>query len=145
MTELPAAIQRLLDGIQTGDWVGVEAHLAPDAIYDGSMPGWRVQYQGAERIVRELREEWTGKHTWRIVELHASPTADGTVIDFELRGRCPGDETHPGHEEAVRVANIFRLEEGRISEHRYYCCGEWDEETLRRIKAEAPTIALPVH
>lgn len=141
MTEFPAAIQRFLDGIRTGDWDGVEAHFAPDAVYDGSMPGWRVRYQGPERIARDLREEWTGRHTWRVVEIHVSPTPDGTVIDFELRGPCPGDEAHPGHEEAVRVANIFRLEKERIAEHRWYCCGEWDEETVRRIEAEAPKVA----
>lgn len=144
MAEIPAAIQRFLDGIQTGEWEGVEAYLTPDAIYDGSMPGWRAQYQGPERIARELREEWTGKHTWRIAEMHVHPTADGVVIDFEIRGRCPGDGTHVGHEEAARVANIFTLEDGRIAQHRYFCCGEWDEETLRRIEADAPKIAVPI-
>ncbi len=44
------------------------------------------------------------------------------------------------YEEGCRIANIFRLEDGRIAEHRLYCCGEWDEETLRHIEARAPNV-----
>lgn len=137
---IPAAVAMFLDGIQTGRWEAMEQYLADDILYDASVPGWHYQYEGAARIMREYAEEWTGKHTWRIVEQHASPTSDGVVVDFEARGRCPGDDGHAAHEEAVRVANIFRLEGDRIAEHRCYCCGEWDEQTLRRIEAEAPMI-----
>jgi hypothetical protein len=138
--DVPVAVQRLLDGMQTANWDGIEECFTADALYDASVPGWRYQYEGAERIARELREEWTAKHPWRIVELHVAPTAEGVVVDFEIRGRCPGDEHHTQHEEACRLANIFRLEDGRIAEHRFYCCGEWDEETLRRIEDEAPRV-----
>ena len=140
MADVPAPIRRFLEGLQTADWDGIKDCYTPDALYDATVPGWRYQYEGAARIARELREEWTGKHPWRIVELHVTPTPDGAVVDFEARGRCPGDAHHGPHEEAVRLANIFRLEEGRIAEHRCYCCGEWDEETLRRIEAEAPKV-----
>jgi ketosteroid isomerase-like protein len=138
--EIPTAIRSFFAGIETGDWEGIEQRLAEDVLYDASVPGWHYQYQGAGRVAREYREEWTGQHTWRIVEHHMSPTADGVVVDFEARGRCPGDENHEAHEEAVRIANIFRLADGRILEHRFYCCGEWDEQTLRRIEAEAPRV-----
>jgi ketosteroid isomerase-like protein len=140
MAEVPAAIQRFLDGIQTGDWEGMEDYLTPDVLYDATVPGWRYQYEGAERVVEDYREEWTGKHPWRIIELHVTPTPEGAVVDFEARGQCPGNAEHAPHEEGSRLANIFRLEDGRIAEHRYYCAGEFSEEDLRRIEQEAPMV-----
>lgn len=140
-TDIPIAVARFLDGIWTGDWSGIEDHLTADVLYDASVPGWHYQYAGAERVAQEYREEWTGQHTWRVIERHVSPTPDGVVVDFEARGRCPGDENHDAHEEAIRIANIFRLADGLIAEHRFYCCGEWDEETLQRIEAEAPKVS----
>jgi ketosteroid isomerase-like protein len=141
MTDLPPAIQKFLEGLQTGDWTGIEQYLTPDAIYDATVPGWRYQYRGAERIARELREDWTGRNTWRIVELHVTPTRDGVVVDFEARGRRPQGAALREGEVCARLANIFRLEGGRIAEHRFYCAGEWDEATVRRIENEAPLLS----
>jgi ketosteroid isomerase-like protein len=139
-TDIPAAVARFLDALETGRWDGFHECLSPDVVYDASVPGWHYQYEGAARVAQEYEHEWTGKHAWHVIERHVSPTADGVVVDFEARGRCPGDDSHGPHEEAVRIANIFRLEDGRIAEHRFYCCGEWDEETLRRIELEASKI-----
>lgn len=141
MTETRMAIERFLEALETGDWNGMEGLVTAGALYDGSMPGWRTQLEGAARIVQEYREEWTGKHTWRVVERETMPTPDGAVVTIEIHGRCPGDEHHAGHEEVCRIANVFRLEGDRIAEHRYWCCGEWDEETLARIEAEAPKVS----
>jgi ketosteroid isomerase-like protein len=140
-TELPAAVQRFLDAVQSGRWDGIADHLAPDVVYDASVPGWHHQYQGVDRVAREYREEWTGRHPWRVVELHTTPTAEGVVVDFEVRGAARGGDGEPGSEEACRIANIFRLAGGLIVEHRFYCCGECDPETVRRIDAQAPRIA----
>jgi hypothetical protein len=140
MAELPIAVQRFLDGIQTADWAGFEAYYTPEALYDATVPGWHCQYEGPERIVRELSEEWTGRNTWQIVEMHVQPFADGVVLDFAIRGWRPRGEHWPGGEVYCRLANIFRLEDGRIAEHRYYCSGEWDEATVRRIETEAPKV-----
>jgi ketosteroid isomerase-like protein len=138
--DVPAPVRRFLEGVESGDWDGMESCLTPDVLYDASVPGWHFQHQGPARVAEQYRQEWTGKHSWRMVELHVSPTTDGVVVDFEARGQCPGDDDHRPHEEAVRIANIFRLTNGRIAEHRFYCCGEWDEQTLRRIEAEAPRV-----
>jgi hypothetical protein len=138
---LPPAVACFLRGLETGEWGAMESCLAPDVLYDATVPGWHYQYEGNERVLLEYREEWTGKHTWRIVERHAPIVAEGVaVVDLEARGRCPGDTGHASHEEAVRIANIFHLVGGRIAEHRFYCCGEWDEETLHRIETEAPHV-----
>ncbi len=141
MEQLPAAVQRLLEGIESGDWEGMEQHFTPDALYDGSMPGWRVQYEGPVRIVQELREVWTGAHTWRLVERHAIRAGDNVVVDFEAHGTAPASDSEPARDERYRMANIFRLDDGRIAEHRYYCCGVWDEATVRQIEETAPKVA----
>jgi ketosteroid isomerase-like protein len=134
MSALPTAVQRFIDGLQTGDWDGMEQHLTPDAIHDGSMPFWRVRYAGPERIVGAYREEWTGKGTWRVPEPVVTRTEDTVVVELEATLMAPDEDL------LCRIANFFRMRDGRILEHRYYCCGEWSEETVRRIHAEAPDI-----
>lgn len=140
MEQLPNAVQRFLDGLTTGDWDGMEQHLTPDAIHDGSMPGWRVQYEGPDRIAKAYREEWTAKGTWRFAEHNVTRAGDTVVLDYEGAIINPDDDARL----VCRMANFFRLRDGRIAEHRYYCCGEWDEVTVRRIEAEAPRIERKV-
>jgi len=140
MTKVPTAVQRFLEGIQTANWDGIEDYYTPDVLYDASVPGWHYQYEGVDRMVQELREEWTGKNPWRIIELHTMPTPDGVVVDIEIRGQRQSDAHSAPREVGCRIANIFQLEGDRIAEHRYYCCGEWDEETLRRVEAVAPKV-----
>lgn len=140
MEALPTAVQRFIHGLQTASWDGMEDHLAPDALYDGSMPGWRAQYEGPARIVQEYREEWTGRHPWQVTEHRVTWAGDTVVVDLEARGTRPAEPGRPATEEVIRQANIFELHDGRIVEHRYYCCGEWDHATIRRIEADAPKV-----
>lgn len=135
MNQLPTAVQRFLDGLGSGDWTGIEAHLTLDVVQDGSMPGWRLQYQGPQRVVRALHEEWTDHGIWAITERHATVTDSTAVVELEAVS-----SPDRGPRRTVRMANVFTLREGRIAEHRYYCCGDWDEETVRRIEAEAPKV-----
>lgn len=99
------------------------------------MPQWRVQYAGPDRIVQAYREEWTVKGTWTLPEPTETQADDTVVVELE------GTLNAPDEPLVCRIANFFRLRDGRIAEHRYYCCGEWDEATVRQIEAEAPTIA----
>ncbi len=127
---LPAAVHRLLDGLRTGDWSGIEDDLRPDVLYDATVPGAHYRYRGREQVAREYRCEWTGRHPWRLVECRGAPTPSGAVVALEARWGEPGDE------EACRLANLFVLdEEGRIAEHHLWCCGEWDPETVRHVDA----------
>lgn len=134
MQPLPTAVQRFLDGLTTGDWDDMEQHLTPDAVHDGSMPGWRLQYEGPARIVQEYREDWTGKGTWRLNDPVVTTAGDTVVAELH------GSVVTPDGEIVCRTANIFKLRDGRIAEHRYYCAGEWDEATVRLIEAEAPKV-----
>ncbi|MBW3658686.1 MAG: nuclear transport factor 2 family protein [Actinobacteria bacterium] len=134
MQHVPTAVQRFLDGVQTGDWDGMEQHLTTDAVYDGSMPDWRAQYEGRARIARAYREEWTARGAWRISEPTVTWSDDTVAVELEGRLVTPDEQL------LCRLANFFELQDGRIAEHRYYCCGEWSEATVRRIEAEAPSI-----
>lgn len=135
----PKAVECFLTGLQTGAWENIEDHLDPEVVYDASVPGWHYQYQGRDRIAAEYRSEWTGRHPWRLLEVNVDRCASGDVlVDFEARWGDPGDE------EACRMANIFRFNAaGLIREHRLYCCGEWDPETVRRVDTAAPRVTVP--
>lgn len=134
MQQLPKAVQRFLDGLQSGDWEGMEQHFTPDAIHDGSMPDWRVQYEGPARIVQAYREDWTGKGTWHMPDPTVTRAGETVVVELE------GTLATPEEALLCRVANVFELRDGRIAEHRYYCCGEWGEEAVRQIQADAPKV-----
>lgn len=135
MEQLPTAVQRFLDGLSSGDWDGMEQHFTADAIHDGSMPGWRVQYEGPARITQAYREEWTGKGTWRILEPTVTRSDDTVVVELE------GTLVTADEQLTCRLASFFQLRDGRIAEQRYYCCGEWSEEVVRSIDAAAPKVA----
>lgn len=134
MERLPKAVQRFLDGLATGNWDGMEQHLTPDSVQDGSLPGWRVRRQGPDRIVREFREDWTARGAWRFKELTATQAGNTVALELECSLVSPEERI------TCRFANFFVLRGDRIAEHRFYCPGEWDEAMLRRIEAEAPKI-----
>jgi hypothetical protein len=102
------------------------------------MPGWRLQYQGPDRIVQEFRRDWSpGNRTWEILEQRVTQTEQSVVLELEVVTDVPTRQL-------VRFANFFDLRDGRIASHRYYCCGEWDEATVRQIEAEAPKVEVKV-
>ena len=133
---LPVAVEAFVRRIETADWDGMEQHLAPDVVYDASVPGWHYEYAGVDRVVQEYREEWSGTYRWTVVERHVVVTDDDVVLAIEMHGRPIGDAPPA----VCRLANLFRLREGRIAEHRYFCCGEWDPETVRHIAEHAPKL-----
>ncbi len=134
---VPTAVDAFLRCIQSADWTGMEDHLSADVLYNASVPGWHYQYEGAGRVLREYEEEWSGKYRWNLVERHVVTTGDAVVLDIEMHGEPLAEGTVPA---VCRLANIFRLDAGRIAEHRYYCCGEWDPETVRHIAEHAPKV-----
>lgn len=134
---IPTAVEEFLRRIETADWDGMEDHLTADVLYDASVPGWHYQYQGAGRVVREYREEWSGKYRWNVVQQNVVTTENTVVLDIEMHGEPIRDGIVPA---VCRLANIFRLEGGRIAGHRYYCCGEWDPSTVQHIAEHAPMV-----
>jgi hypothetical protein len=135
---IPVAVEEFVRRIQTADWDGMEEHLTADVLYDASVPGWHYQYEGAGRVVQEYREEWNGKYLWSVQVQHVVATRDAVVLGIEIHGQPIRDDGLPPA--LCRLANLFRLEGDRIAEHRFYCCGEWDPETVRNIAEHAPKV-----
>ena len=140
MADIPGSITRFVEALESSRWDELADCYAPDAVFDGSVPNWHFQWEGAAKAVDQLKEWWGSGRDPKLVELHVAPTSDGAVVDFELRWTCPGDENHAPHLEGCRQAHIFRLRDGVIAEQRVYCSGEWNEEELRKIDAEAPKV-----
>jgi hypothetical protein len=140
MADVPPAVAAVFDAIETGDWAPVKDVLADDVLYDGSVPEWHFQMQGADDVLDEISGT-TAQHTWRFHERRVTRTESGVLVEMELRGRCPGGDDHPAHEEATRNAMVFDLDAaGRLAEIRLICSGEWDDTVIARIEAEAPMV-----
>lgn len=135
---LPTAVAAFLERIGTADWEGMDAHLEHDVLYDASVPDWHYQYQGVDRVLQEYREEWSGKYRWTIVEQHTVAADDAVMLLIEMHGEPIGVGEHPPV--VCRLSNLFRLDGGRIAEHRFTCCGEWGPETVRQIADHAPKL-----
>lgn len=144
MTGIPHAVARLIRGMETGDWSDLESCFLTDTVFDASVPNWRFQLQGPAALAEEIRG-WTASHVWNVSEQIVTPTPDGVILELETRGRCPGDDDHAEHDEMSRTVLLFRLApDERIADMKMYCAGEWDEETMRRIEAEAPKVRARV-
>src|SRR2546425_286076 len=139
MRQVPEAIQRFLDGMESGNWEGMERYLTGDTLLDATVPDWRFQYEGPEKVINQFRD-WTSGHPWRVIEARYTGASDGGVVELEIHGDCAGDDDHAPHEEMARQACVFSLRDGKISEFRLYCAGEWNEEVMARIEAEAPKV-----
>ncbi len=144
MSDVPYGVARLIRGMETGDWSDIESCFLADTVFDGSVPNWRFQLQGPAALAEELRG-WTASHVWSITEQILTPTPDGVLLEIETRGRCPGGDDHAEHDEMSRAALLFRIvADGRIADMKMYCAGEWNEETMHRIEAEAPKVRTRV-
>jgi hypothetical protein len=136
--DVPPAVDAVLHAVETGDWAPVKEVLAPGVVYEGSVPEWHFSLQGADEVLAELGG-FTSQHLWRFHERRTTRTERGALVECELRGRCPGDDDHPAHEEATRNALVFEVaDDGRLTEIRLICSGEWGEDVIARIEAEAP-------
>jgi ketosteroid isomerase-like protein len=138
--DVPAAVATTLAALETGDWAPVKDVLAPDVVYEASVPEWHFSMAGVDDVLGEL-SGLTSQHTWRYHDRRLTKTENGVLVEMEIRGRCPGDDHHAAHEEASRNALVFELDgEGRISEMRLTCSGEWGDDVIARIEAEAPRV-----
>ena len=135
----PAAIERFLEAMRTADWDGLEDIYADDAVFDASVPNWHFQYEGGSKCVEQLAD-WFGIVP-DVFQPIVTPTEDGAVVDFEMRRMCPGNpaENHAPHVEGTRQAHIFRFRDGKITEQRVYCAGEWLEEEAPKVSRKPRT------
>lgn len=134
------AVERLIDALRTAEWEGLESAYTSDSLFDASVPNWHFQLEGADKAVEQLADWFSITPT--VFEVNVAKTENGAVVDFEMRRTCPGNpaENHAPHLEGTRQAHIITLQDGKISEQRVFCSGEWLEEDWNRIDAEAPKV-----
>jgi len=135
-TALPAhvraSVDRFVAFLETGATDGL---FAADVFADISLPHWRVQVQGDE----ELAAAKNGFHppAGRTRVEKVLPAEQGYALTVEERWEDDGGRWY------CREAFLCELDdEGRISEFRAYCTGDWDEAAVAR-HAEAVTLLRP--
>jgi SnoaL-like domain len=106
----------------------------PDVVLDVHVPGWRFQLQGPDALIGWYNEQVTHMPKPRTVWTRATPTADGAIVEWELR---IGDTDESG---LCREVDILHTDGELITEHVIWCTGMWDADTIARQKAEAPMV-----
>ena len=124
---------RFVHWLETGD--GADKVFAPDMFGDVTVPHWRLQADN----VADLLAVRTNGHPWpgqvRVERL--DPTPRGWVMQIEER--WTDDTGAPWY-----CREMFRADvtDGLITDFAIYCCGDWDEATVRRHAREV-TLTRP--
>jgi hypothetical protein len=126
-TTTTTGVDLLLDGIQAGS-VSAEAY-APEATFDGVVPGWRFALHGAPAIAAEYGNWY--KHPGELHELRRLPTADGEVIEYTVTW------LEEGVPHAARHIHVLTVDpaSGRIVEDHVWCGGRWSAALLAEMEA----------
>ena len=106
----------------------------PDAILDATVPQWRFQFQGSQRIAAWYRDAYSQVQEPRCTWLRITSAEGLVLVEWELR------DGEGEQQVLVREVDIFRIEGDRIVEQTHYCPGVWDAETIARHRAEAPMV-----
>jgi hypothetical protein len=135
-TEVPAlvgaSVDRFVAFLETG---ATEGLFAPDVFADITLPGWRVQVQGAAEVIASKIGFHPPAGRTRVEKVLAG--SQGYTIKVEERWSDGGEQWY------CREAFLCDLDdEGRITEISVYCTGDWDQETVAR-HAEAVTLLRP--
>lgn len=117
---VPRAIERFLDGLGTGAWTGMEQHFSPTAVSEAFGTDTSARRSGPAAIVQALRSEWADS-SWNLDHIAVSYGPNTVVVELCAR-RVAGESSAPDH--ARRNVDVFRLDGGRIVEHRAYRCTE---------------------
>lgn len=137
----PPAVEEPLDGPQVAArfvrWLetgsGADELFAADVFGDVTLPHWRLQAAGLTELVaiRGAGHPYPG--TVRVERLE--PTPRGWVMQVEER--WTDEAGAPWY-----CREMFRADvtDGRISDFAVYCCGDWDEATVRRHAADVPLL-----
>jgi hypothetical protein len=108
--------------------------FAPDVFCDFTMPQWRLQAQGAEKVVGLRRRGHPGPG--RVPRSRFDATTTGFVLEVEEQWDQDGESWY--------CRELFRADlcDGAIRELSVYCTGDWDRELVAR-HAEAVPLLRP--
>lgn len=119
-------VTRFLDAVTAG--TGVPAGLyAPGAVLDATVPMWRLEQHGPDRIAAQL-SRWYGTPA-TLTELVRSPLPDGEAVRFTQECDTPAGPwiAHQSH--------FLTVEDGLVVRHEAWCGGRWEAALQADIEA----------
>lgn len=122
-----SAVDHLLDAIAAGTGVGADL-LAPGAVLDATVPGWRFTVRGAEAVARQYSGWFTHPSTFE--ELERLPVEGGEVVIY-LHTWSERGVPHAAH----HCHRLTLDDRGRIASDRFFCGGRWDAGRLAEMAA----------
>jgi predicted metal-dependent enzyme (double-stranded beta helix superfamily) len=109
-------------------------HYHDDVLADVNVPSWRFQLTGRAAVEEVIDRDEFGLPDQRLRSFRALPTADGCLVEVEVRARR-GDDTVQW-----RALHVLRMRDGKVAEHVTYCSGHQDAATIAAQDAEAPMV-----
>jgi len=134
-TRTTRAVQRFLDGVETGAWLGMEQHFTPTAMSTTFSLATRSSQSGPGSIVQALGSAWP-LGVWRIARTSVAYGDDTIVVELETHRSSDGPQGTP--DIARCSVDIFVITDGRIAALRSYQC----EAPARH---QQQTAQLPAH
>lgn len=116
---------KLITFLETG--TAPEGLFTAEAFCDFTMPQWRLQAEGVERIV-DLRKSGHPA-PGRVPRSRFDLTATGFVLEVEEEWDQDGESWY--------CRELFRADvaEGAVSQLSVYCTGDWDQAQVARHRA----------
>ena len=130
IAELVAAVHT---AYRSADVSPIAAWYDDNILADICVPSWRFQVSGRDQVIELARQEF-GLQDYRLALFRSHPTADGAVVETEVRF------FEDGAEGCLRELHVLRLRSSRIVEQVSYCTGPWDADAIRRQAHEAPMV-----
>lgn len=127
-------LDRAVAYLRDYDVDGVASFYRAEVLLDANVPHWRFQLQGPAAIAEELRDQLAQLGTIEVVASSTHRCADGLVVELEVHARADGVE-RLWHE-----VHLLLGDDGGIVEHRLYCTGIWDAETIERHRVEGTMV-----
>ena len=126
-TSRTTTIDSLLDAICGGAGVPVRL-LAPEAVLDATVPGWRFSAAGADAVASQY-SRWFD-HPGTFEELERLAIDGGEVVTYLLTW------VERGVPHAAHHCHVLRLGgDGRIASDRFFCGGRWGASDLAEMAA----------
>lgn len=116
-------IDRFLESVKTG-------HVTPDlyatqARLDATVPGWRFQARGADKIAAEYGSWFAGPSQLDTLERHSID--GGEVVRYFMRFDV-GGEPYAAHH-----VHVIKVRDDRIVSDIVFCGGRWGPEVLAEL------------
>jgi hypothetical protein len=124
-----AVVDRFLVAAEAGRGGDLVALYAADAVLDATVPHWRFQLTGPERIAAQYSAWFSEPGVFE--ELVRMPTPTGEAVRYAIRSTADGTPYVAHH------SHLFEVDEaGAIVRDTFFCGGRWGESLLARMAEE---------